>query len=519
VIEREPHDRATTLDGATFAHPDPDAADSASPAPDALAADLSEVARFHPIGTFRPTLEFLAVLLIGILVARTFAAEAYIVPTGSMAPTLLGTHRDYQCGNCLYRFALGTDEDGRGGRPVCPNCGLFDPDRLVATEATGDRLLVQKYLFDLRDPQRWEAAVFQNPTDPGQAYVKRIVGLPGESIEIRGGEIYINGHIARKNAEQQRALRMLVYDHDHTPADLDRYPRWLFRMDGPRGWFHSGWKTAGPRLVREPTPAGRDRTDWVHYRHWQPDGKNYGSIRDFIAYNGLDLAGENRVDDLTVAARMVVGAGIDAVRVRLSCGGDRFQVSIPVRGSTQRLEVRRDGRPVAIEPNPEAPELLPSEPSRPRPRRLEVALVDQRLAVTLDGVSLFPPIDYDDPKVAPATFHSPVALGVTGEGWAEFSGLRIYRDVYYTDALATAPQRPFGVGEPFQLGPDEYFVLGDNSPVSNDSRFWPDSPVVWRSLFLGKPFLVHLPSQAVPLQVFGHELYWIPDPREIRYIR
>lgn len=467
----------------------------------------------------RSTLDFLVILLTGILVARTFAAEAYIVPTGSMAPTLLGMHREYTCGNCGFRFALGTDEEGRGGRPVCPNCGQIDPDRLMASESSGDRLLVHKYLFDLRYPQRWEAAVFQNPADLGQAYVKRVVGLPGEAIEIRGGEIYIDGRIARKTGAQQRALRLLVYDHDHTPGDIDRLPRWWFRLDGPRGSHSSGWRIEGPRLVRDPTPAALGRTDWVTYRHWQPDGNRYGPIRDFIAYNGLDLPGENRVDDLTLAATIEVRAGIHALQLRLTSGGDRFQVTLPVEGSESAAEVRRNGRALALPALAATPRLRCSTDALRRFNRVEASLVDQRLTVTLEGSPIVGPIDFDDPRPAPGSFQSPLAIGVTGAGWAELSGVRIYRDTYYTDALANAPRRPFGVGEPFQLGPDEYFVLGDNSPVSNDSRFWPDSPVVRRPLFVGKPFLVHLPSQAVPLQVFGHELYWIPDPREIRYIR
>jgi len=70
-----------------------------------------------------------------------------------------------------------------------------------------------------------------------------------------------------------------------------------------------------------------------------------------------------------------------------------------------------------------------------------------------------------------------------------------------------------------RLGPDDYFVLGDNSPISNDSRFWSDGPVVKGSMFVGRPFLVHIPGQVVPLQVFGRSVCWVPDPRRIRYIR
>ena len=144
--------------------------------------------------------------------------------------------------------------------------------------------------------------------------------------------------------------------------------------------------------------------------------------------------------------------------------------------------------------------------------------MDRRLTAAIDGVALFDPIDYEEQGVGPGSGDSPVGLGTTG-GSIELSDIKIYRDVYYTSALAFSPRKAFGIDAPYTLGVDEFFVLGDNSPVSNDSRFWPGSPVVPGELFLGKPFLVHLPGQVVPLEVFGRSVYWVPDPREIRYIR
>jgi signal peptidase I len=72
---------------------------------------------------------------------------------------------------------------------------------------------------------------------------------------------------------------------------------------------------------------------------------------------------------------------------------------------------------------------------------------------------------------------------------------QLYRDIHYTELGR------HGFRSPIRLGADEYFVLGDNSPNSDDNRFWtgPDGgPVpVPRKNFLGKPFLVHVPSRIV----------------------
>ncbi len=78
-------------------------------------------------------------------VVRTFIIHPFYIPTGSMEPTLLPR----------------------------------------------DRVLVNKFIYRFREPQRGDIVVFLPPND-NRDYIKRIIGLPGETIEIRKGKVYIN---------------------------------------------------------------------------------------------------------------------------------------------------------------------------------------------------------------------------------------------------------------------------------------------------------------------------------------
>ncbi|GAC1473369.1 MAG: hypothetical protein NVSMB9_21880 [Isosphaeraceae bacterium] len=464
---------------------------------------------------FRQVIEYLVVLSLSILLFRTFGAEAYIVPTGSMAPTLLGSHREIVCPNCDFRFAMGIDDEGRTGRPTCPNCGETGLDHLPTAECNGDRVLVQKFLYDLRPPRRWEVSVFKFPGDPSQAYVKRVVGLPGETVQIKNGDVFVDGKIARKSLREQRAMRNLVFDGNYAPRDRNRYPRWIFRRGTLSRPLPGDWRVDGKRFTHVPVGPPHEQIDWVDYRHWDPDRGRHGPVHDFIAYNGTDVRSENQVSDLMLEARVSPGADCPAVAVRLQSGSDRFLVEIPVQGQSSVLSVKRNQKTIAIH---NARGMLKVHSAGSPGTLLEASVMDRRLTVALDGLLLFDPVDYVEPIDGRGASESPLGLGVRG-GSCTLSDVRVYRDIYYTSALAFSPRRPFGVDSPHRLGSNEYFVLGDNSPVSNDSRFWLQSPVVSGELFLGKPFLVHLPGQAVPFQVFGRSTYWVPDPREIRYIR
>ena len=65
---------------------------------------------------------------------------------------------------------------------------------------SSDYLIIDELSYRLRDPQRGEVIVFQYPLNPSYRYIKRIIGLPNETIEIKEGEVYIS----RANGEANK---------------------------------------------------------------------------------------------------------------------------------------------------------------------------------------------------------------------------------------------------------------------------------------------------------------------------
>ena len=158
-----------------------------------------------------------------------------------------------------------------------------------------------------------------------------------------------------------------------------------------------------------------------------------------------------------------------------------------------------------------------------RKRLVEMSLFDRQLLFALDGEVIFQrPLE---PLVLPAKIGGDAAKTLVLEDalpvqfgarnlHVSVSDLTLYRDVYYTRGDGR-----HGVNEPYRLSSDEYFFLGDNSPVSLDSRSWTNA-VVRDHMLIGKPFLVHLPSRPGRVKLGSAEWHIrVPDWGRIRYIR
>jgi signal peptidase I len=125
------------------------------------------------------------------LVVRTFAYEPFNIPSGSMIPTLL-------VGDYLFvsKFSYGYSRYSLPfGLPLFPGRILFHP------------------------PRRGDVVVFKVPTDNSTDFIKRLVGLPGDSIQVKHAILYING----KPAPRQRIADYLPRDGSEALVPVPQY--------------------------------------------------------------------------------------------------------------------------------------------------------------------------------------------------------------------------------------------------------------------------------------------------------
>jgi len=125
----------------------------------------------------REWVETIIVALVLALIIRTFVVQVFFIPTGSMEPTL----------------------------------------------EVDDRIIVSKFFYKLKGPERFDIAVFRyphnKPDEPKRDLIKRIIGLPGETIEARKGIVFING----KELSEEHTMRRDISDFGPVKIPGDAY--------------------------------------------------------------------------------------------------------------------------------------------------------------------------------------------------------------------------------------------------------------------------------------------------------
>lgn len=518
-------------------------------------ADIKIPSRTRGMLNVKDTIESVVVAFILAFIFRAFIAEAFVIPTGSMAPNLLGVHRDHTCSVCGTSYAYGFSPmaDGRLRPPsdlVCPNCGYHPSDHLTMNPDNGDRIFVLKWLFDIGrllpevDPEgpgawwhlfkpcRWDVVVFKDPNDGTTNFIKRLVGLPGEVLEIIDGDVYTAGaddlmatpagesllrklelsratydqlapperdaldhalKIRRKTRRSQRSLWLSVYDHDFLPVNKPSLAGWVPLPSRDE----SDWDTDQRRLRFTPT---RDRgLQEIEFARDLGEPHGRPPVTDLYAYNGSrdtyigpSERDQIEVSDVRLRCVIVPGSGEGEVALSLSKRDDRFVATFDSRGSVrlERRSVTHVNEPVS---KLAEATIKPFEPGKPV--ELMISNADYRVSVSVGGSELLATTDEQYP-ILPA--NGPTSLAAFARG-LPINGLNaspqirigaagmpvecrhvcIERDVYYRSPRIRGETRGWGVqGRPVYLRnrPEqdikEYYCLGDNSPLSKDGRLW-----------------------------------------------
>ncbi|MFN0011990.1 MAG: signal peptidase I [Phycisphaerales bacterium] len=336
-----------------------------------------------PKESVKDTLISVIIAFVLAFVFRGFVVEAFVIPTGSMAPTLLGQHIRFNAEASGMPWTVGpwnTFPGTMDPKPVQGQASVGDPAVLVhdprsgqayerrdVPRLAGDRILVLKYLYALNEPRRFDVVVFKNPGDPTVNYIKRLIGLPGEQLALVDGDVFVRKAgandadpantpitwqepgwtIARKPDDAARAMWQPVFDSAFAPSN----PK------GPDGqtWFNPPWRAGGAggsgwkienRRSYEYSGADAATLEWDSSRtfYTKPGAPERWEINDRYAYNENPfMAGSFHypVSDIRLKAGVEPssgGAGAITVMPTIETRGHQFRGII--EAGTARVQMR-----------------------------------------------------------------------------------------------------------------------------------------------------------------------------------
>ena len=436
----------------------------------------------------RETVESIVIAIMLAMMFKAFQAEAFIIPTGSMAPSLQGQHIDLECEQCQYRYRVGSSGEASSGDNMiathCPICQYrTDLDRRNKPDHVsnnGDRILVNKFIYDFGEPERFDVIVFKYPNQAKQNYIKRLIGLPGDNLLIENGDIFLmdgdddkgwTRRIARKPAAKIRQTLIEVDDTDFIGHDLTgRLVQWPYRWNQYRGT--TNWRADDSSGKVEWKAEPSEDPAWLQYRNIGPLPSMWSMIKsgvlpsgldgppetlppgrlisDYMAYNdgvykrsGGRSEGLHWVGDVGLEAEFSLGAGAGELLLDTVEGGAHFICRIDASTGNATLECSSDevtfvnasGQTVA------APTATTSIRSGGEHSVLYVN-ADDEIRLWVDGslvefdAATFERTNMPIPKYdadGDAGDAEPVGIGVSGIG-ANVKRLKVVRDLYYSSA-------------------------------------------------------------------------------------
>ena len=504
--------------------------------------------------SLKDTIESLVVAFVLAFVFRAFVVEAFVIPTGSMADTLRGAHFRLVCDHCGHQYNYGYVPTNYGFktsqipgfplnvvqpkvRPVivqCPFCGSKIDNNIKRQVVNGDRILVLKYLYQFKKPDIWDVVVFKNPAPDGHTggvpvmqdnYIKRMIGRPGETVEIIDGDIYIDGKIQPRPEIVQDVMWIPIFDQNYQPSEEMSVSEDWSRPFRPVNEDATAWREDG--VYRRYYFDGSENTDVMTFQQ----GRLSGLVSNYIPYNGWQFYNRKARDitsDIKISSSCKPLDQNGKLCFYLGKYGRTYKATIDFAGKCTIYDdhndkeiCNKDIKPMKVGELRDVSFAVINHQFV-----IEVGEGPDRDCIVLDGPN--DPAEWGYKGLGSNVMFPTVAVAGSG-GKFELENVRLYRDTHYTvSAGGSSSAGQATEGNPITLGDNEYFVLGDNSAQSSDSRFWPGKgynkdrePVytvgtVPDEYLIGKAFFVYWPAgYKLPFGRFN----LVPDVGRMRFIK
>jgi len=104
-------------------------------------------------------------------------------------------------------------------RPFVVEAFFIPSESMIPTLRVGDRVLVNKFIYRFAEPERGDIIVFESVEGGSEDLIKRIVGVPGDRISVRGGKLLVNGELQREPYVNRRFPDRSFYAPTTVPED------------------------------------------------------------------------------------------------------------------------------------------------------------------------------------------------------------------------------------------------------------------------------------------------------------
>ncbi|MHC5082654.1 MAG: signal peptidase I [Planctomycetota bacterium] len=429
---------------------------------------------FQQVESIVTLLEWLLVAFILALLFQGFGMQAFQIPTGSMAETLRGAHYRMRCFRCGYHFDTDTGSVSTD-RAQCPNCSYQQPPHGLGDPKNGDRIFVLKSIYQFFEPKRWDVVVFKNPTDPKTNFIKRLIALPKEKVQLIKGDVYINDIIRRKPYNVQNELWMPIYLQDYQPFESAAHHNQLIQNGDDihnQPWHLPFENTADSQWQITPAAfslcTAPDREHTLTFQAKSPD-----EFRATYAYNLRALYQyKPMVTDLMIRFIARCDDENSKVGAVLEKNGILYSATVEMDGAIV-LSRTVDGK------TEELRRTLAGGMRAGTYEKFEFANVDQLLVLRWADKRVTYDLALDQEflthekniREVPLAQEKPPVVQITGTGSLDVRHVGLYRDIFYM-GVESGDSRRATVDRPFQLEVHQFFVCGDNSNNSSDGRAW-----------------------------------------------